>query len=83
VVREPIEIKWKFPAKYELNSSAVIYIYKGMVYFGSYDGNLYALVDKYSREEKWRFDTDDWIHSSVAISKDRAILVVLIEICMY
>jgi outer membrane protein assembly factor BamB len=37
----------------------------GLVYFGSGDGNLYAL-DAGSGEEKWKFQTGDVIHASPA-----------------
>jgi len=39
----------------------------GIVYFGSGDGNIYAL-DAASGELKWKFQTDDVVHASPAIS---------------
>ena len=38
-----------------------------MVYFGSFDSNLYA-VDAETGEEKWRFETGDRVLSSPTIA---------------
>ena len=40
---------------------------QGAVYFGSGDGNLYA-VDSTTGEERWKFKTGDVVHSSPAIA---------------
>ncbi|HPL05588.1 MAG TPA: PQQ-binding-like beta-propeller repeat protein, partial [Bacteroidales bacterium] len=39
----------------------------GVVYFGSFDGNLYA-VDIKTGQEKWKFKTKYWVLSSPAIA---------------
>ncbi len=39
----------------------------GVVYFGSYDQHLYA-VDIHTGEEKWRFQTADWVNSSPTVA---------------
>lgn len=42
-------------------------VWNGVVYFGSSDGNVYAL-DANSGELKWKFKTGDVVHSSPAIA---------------
>lgn len=42
-------------------------VWKGAVYFGSSDGNVYAL-DSSSGSLKWKFKTGDVVHSSPAIA---------------
>jgi outer membrane protein assembly factor BamB len=51
------------PFDFYLSSPAV---WKGAVYFGSGDGNVYAL-DTATGEVKWRFHTGDVVHASPAI----------------
>ena len=45
-------------------------VWKGVVYFGSGDGNVYAL-DAVSGAERWKFHTGDVVHASPAIVEDR------------
>jgi eukaryotic-like serine/threonine-protein kinase len=45
-------------------------VWKGVVYFGSGDGNVYAL-DAVSGQEKWKFQTGDVVHASPAIVDGR------------
>ncbi len=45
-------------------------VWKGMVYFGSGDGNVYAL-DAGSGAEKWKFRTGDVVHASPAVVDGR------------
>jgi eukaryotic-like serine/threonine-protein kinase len=52
---------WRFKTKGPVWSSAAVV--GPMVYFGSNDGNLFAL-DKLSGAERWRFKTNDRIFSS-------------------
>ena len=59
------ELKWKFKTKGRVFSSPAIA--DGVVYFGSVDGNLYA-VDIKTGQEKWKFKTEDWVNSSPAIA---------------
>ena len=40
---------------------------KGLVYFGSGDGNVYAL-DAVSGEQRWKFQTGDVVHASPALA---------------
>ena len=42
-------------------------VWNGVVYFGSSDGNIYAL-DANSGELKWKFGTGDVVHSSPALA---------------
>ena len=52
------------PWDFYLSSPAV---WNGTVYFGSSDGNIYAL-DAFSGALKWKFKTGDVVHSSPAIA---------------
>jgi outer membrane protein assembly factor BamB len=52
------------PFDFYLSSAA---IWNGAVYFGSGDGNVYAL-DARSGAPKWKFHTNDVVHASPAIS---------------
>lgn len=44
-------------------------VFKGRVYFGSGDGNVYAL-DAQTGTLKWKFQTGDVVHSSPALADD-------------
>ncbi|ULQ53952.1 PQQ-binding-like beta-propeller repeat protein [Flavihumibacter fluvii] len=70
---------WKFTRpgekKYPLYSFADYYqssptYYQGVVYFGSGNGNIYA-VDAATGMEKWHFKTGDVVHSSPVVSGDK------------
>ena len=50
----------------------------GVVYFGAYDGNVYALDTK-TGKPRWIFFEADWIGSSPALSKDLGLLFVGLE----
>ncbi len=58
-------VKWKFKAESYVTSSPVLA--DGVIYFGSDDGNLYA-VHQENGEEVWRFHSEKPINSSPAIS---------------
>lgn len=58
------DLKWKFKAG-DVVSSPVIF--EGVVYFGSWDGDFYA-VELQAGLEKWRFATKGSVHSRPAIS---------------
>jgi len=58
------------PFDFYLSSPA---IWEGAVYFGSGDGNIYA-VDALSGKLKWKFPTGDVVHASPAISDDTLFL---------
>ena len=47
------KLKWKFETRDDVSSSPVVY--KGMVYCGSDDNNLYA-IDAQTGKEKWKFE---------------------------
>ena len=59
------ELKWAFKTEGPIRSSPAVA--DGVVYFGSYDGNLYA-VDIKTGKEKWRFKTGGKIFSSPAVA---------------
>lgn len=52
------------PFDFYLSSPAVV---AGVVYFGSGDGNIYA-VDAAAGTQKWRFKTGDVVHASPAVA---------------
>lgn len=58
------KIKWKFRTGGRVISSPAVA--NGMVYFGSTDGNLYAL-DLPSGAQKWKFPTEVRVTSSPAV----------------
>ncbi|MBN8662396.1 MAG: PQQ-binding-like beta-propeller repeat protein [Candidatus Obscuribacter phosphatis] len=58
-------IKWKFPAEGPIDSSPAIY--KGVIYFGSDDGHVYA-VDEQNGRLLWKSKLGDKVKSSPAIS---------------
>jgi hypothetical protein len=58
-------VKWKFETAGQVFSSPAIC--EGVVCFGSWDGNLYA-VELETGEEKWRFKTQGSIYATPAIA---------------
>ncbi|HMI54432.1 MAG TPA: PQQ-binding-like beta-propeller repeat protein [Candidatus Saccharimonadales bacterium] len=58
------KVKWKFQTKGSVISSPAIVA--GVAYFGSVDGNLYA-VDLASGAQKWKFPTPSRVNSSPAV----------------
>lgn len=58
-------LKWKFHTSGRVISSPAVV--GGVVYFGSTDGNLYA-ISAVSGELKWKFATQSWVVSSPAVS---------------
>lgn len=55
------------PDPWDLYLSSPV-VWHGTIYFGSGDGNVYAL-DTATGREKWKFQTGDVVHSSPAISE--------------
>ncbi|MEW6210866.1 MAG: PQQ-binding-like beta-propeller repeat protein [Acidobacteriota bacterium] len=64
-VAGPVEVKWKFETRGPIRSSPVIY--DGLIFFGSSDGNLYAIAAE-TGQLKWRFDAARGIQSTPAVS---------------
>lgn len=62
---QTVALKWAFPTG-DVAGSPVVQ--DGVVYFGSWDGNLYAL-DLDSGQEKWRFKTDGAVHVRPALAE--------------
>ncbi|MFH1446803.1 MAG: PQQ-binding-like beta-propeller repeat protein, partial [Chloroflexota bacterium] len=60
------ELIWKFKTDDMVRSSPAVS--DGVVYFGSWDGYLYALYIN-TGQEKWKFKTDDVVFSSPAVSE--------------
>jgi len=63
-VRSLQGMKWKFKADGYITTSPALA--GDFLYFGSEDGNLYAL-ERESGDEKWRFVTEGPVHSSPAV----------------
>jgi len=59
------EVLWSFKAKDLLTSSPAVT--DSTVYFGSHDGNLYA-VDRANGNKLWNYTTGDKITSSPAVA---------------
>lgn len=64
-VPSSVQVKWQFKTDGRIYSSAAIV--NGVVYFGSFDGNLYA-VDENTGALKWKFETKGPVTSSPAIA---------------
>jgi len=60
-----VHMKWRFKTGNKVRSTPVAY--KGMIIFGSNDGNLYA-VDELSGRQRWAFRTDGPVSSSPAVA---------------
>ena len=58
------KLKWKFKTEGEVSSSPAIM--DSVVYFGSSDGNLYA-VDSQTGQLKWKFKAESRVDSSPAM----------------
>ncbi|MBN3740199.1 MULTISPECIES: PQQ-binding-like beta-propeller repeat protein [Burkholderia] len=74
------ETRWSF--KIEAARSKGIwstpYVTPGRVFFGGYDGNLYALCAQSGREI-WRYVEPDWIGSSPAYASDLNLVFIGVE----
>jgi outer membrane protein assembly factor BamB len=60
-------LKWTFAAGDAIHSSPAVS--NGRVYFGSRDGNIYAL-DATTGEEVWTFHTGSWVEASPIVTND-------------
>ena len=65
------EVLWSFKVEDEIRSSPCVS--HGMVYFGSYDTNLYAL-DAKRGEFRWKYATEGGISSSPAVWQDLVVI---------
>jgi eukaryotic-like serine/threonine-protein kinase len=59
------QVRWKFHTDGEVNSSPAVV--NGVIYFGSNDGNLYA-VDEKTGQQKWKFAVRSRMPSSPAVA---------------
>lgn len=57
-------------------------LHNGVVYFGAYDGNVYAL-DAETGKTKWIFMEADWIGSSPALAPDMNLLFIGLEFGLF
>src|SRR5689334_15198334 len=69
----PGELKWSFTTAGPVRSSPVIGA-NGLVYFGSLDGNVYAL-EASGGVERWRYKQEQEIHSSPTIASNGAVII--------
>jgi outer membrane protein assembly factor BamB len=67
-----ISARWKFQCEDEIRSTPAIY--KGMVYVGAYDNNLYA-VNAADGAFKWKYPTDGGIVGTPALAPDDNLLI--------
>lgn len=79
-------VVWKYKIKGFGNKGKTILssplVYKGVVYFGAYDGNVYALDIK-TGEEKWVYMDADWVGSSPCVSTDHGLLYIGVEFGLF
>lgn len=54
----------------------------GVLYFGAYDGNVYA-IDAKTGKKKWVFIEADWVGSSPAVATDLGILFIGLEFGLF
>lgn len=62
---------WRFTGSGPSESSVLAV--NGLLYFGSWDGKVYALDPK-TRKVRWATETDDEVHSSAAYSNGRIVV---------
>jgi len=67
LIGDSTDMLWDFASEDEIRSSPIVY--KGVVYIGSYDSNLYALNAK-SGEFLWKAATENGISSSPCASEN-------------
>ena len=74
-------ISWKYTVGPHIKRKSIFsnpVIYKDMVIFGSYDGNVYAL-NRHTGEKKWISFEADWVGSSPALAEDINIVFIGLE----
>ncbi|HUS33925.1 MAG TPA: PQQ-binding-like beta-propeller repeat protein [Verrucomicrobiae bacterium] len=69
----PGELKWTFPTTNGIRSSPALGT-NGLLYFGSLDGNVYA-VEASSGAERWRYPQGEPIYSSPAIAPNGVVVI--------
>ncbi|GAB3023603.1 CARDB domain-containing protein [Natronobiforma cellulositropha] len=65
VPQDPIRERWNFTTGDNARSSPMVV--DGVVYVGSYDGNVYA-IDAHDGGELWRYETDDRVYGDPAVA---------------
>lgn len=76
---------WKFSVGPQINKKSIFsspVIYKDLVIFGSYDGNVYAL-DKTTGRKKWVSFEADWVGSSPALAEDLGLVYIGVEFGLF
>lgn len=74
-------VSWKYTVGPHIKRKSIFsnpVIYKDMVIFGSYDGNVYAL-NRHTGEKKWISFEADWVGSSPALAEDINIVFIGLE----
>jgi outer membrane protein assembly factor BamB len=72
VLPEKLELLWKFEAGKNGTFEATAVIVDGVVYVGSFDGNLYA-IDLATGTKKWEFKTDLGFSAAAAVRDGKII----------
>lgn len=78
-------VAWQFAVGPHVNKKSIFsspVLYKDLVIFGSYDGNVYALERK-TGEKRWVSFEADWVGSSPAVAKDLGLVFVGLEFGLF
>ena len=57
-------------------------LYRETIYFGAYDGNVYALNAE-TGKKKWTYSDADWVGSSPALAPDKGLLYIGLEFGLF
>ncbi|NDJ86237.1 MAG: PQQ-binding-like beta-propeller repeat protein [Chloroflexi bacterium] len=68
-----IDVRWKFKVEEEIRASPIVH--DGIVFFGAYDHNLWA-IDTENGQMRWKYATEAGISTDPAIHKDGNMVVV-------
>ncbi|HVY73048.1 MAG TPA: PQQ-binding-like beta-propeller repeat protein [Candidatus Paceibacterota bacterium] len=79
------EVVWKFKVPFGTDGKYIFstpVLSRGLVIFGAYDGNLYAL-DAKTGKRVWTFFDADWIGSSPCVAEDLGLVFVGLEFGLF
>ena len=83
--QEDGSVQWKKKVGFHAKGKSIFsspLVHNGVVYFGAYDGNVYAL-EATTGKKKWIFFGADWIGSSPALAENLNILFVGLEFGLF